>query len=253
VLCWAVAAEAQGSASLERGVAAYERGELEEASDAFDAALAEGGLSREDFVRLLAHRALLAHANQDQTALEVAALRLVTLDPDALGRQAPPAVQQVLDAARADVPEILGLELEHEAEDDGVRVRLRVRNDAAGLVEGVRLQARVSGGEWQQSETTTLRVEGATAADVEVVARAVGPAGTILAELGSDEPARLYVPAAEVAAAATLEEPAAEGGSGVAIGVGVTAALVVVAVAVVLAVVLRGDDDSNVAPAVVEF
>jgi hypothetical protein len=97
-----------------------------------------------------------------------------------------------------------------------------VSDDNAGLVQSLRVRARVSGAAWRRVERATLEIPAAAGATVEYVAEAVGPGGAVLAQAGTDDaplrttlaPALVEAAAAPVVAAPTGTVPASSPVSG---------------------------------------
>ncbi len=247
---------AQEAPEVQRGIAAYEEGDFDEAEAAFGRAMSSGVLSRDDYVLVLAHRLLIAQARGDSERVETLALRLASLDPDALVSAMSPQLEEVMERARARADGIVRLEIEHTSGEEGLEVNARVRGDLGALVEEVRLQGRVDGGPWIQGEGGTLLVPEAEAGEVEVVAEAIGPAGVVLAQVGTqDAPERL---SEQLPAAATASQPEETGErrlSPVAITLIVVGAVVVAGAAVTLGVVFgtAESEQSRIGGPVVEF
>jgi hypothetical protein len=231
---------------IEEGVRDYESGELARADESLRAALQAGSLSRAEVVRILTHQVLVARALEDDAALDAAAVRLMSLAPDALRDQAPPDLAAKLDAIRERSDGSIRVEVIHEVSDDGVHVQARVAGDAGGLVREIALRARTRGSPWPVEAGTAIFLEGARVEDVEVAARVLGPGGSVLATRGTESaPAALESAPAEALAPDPVGEAADDGGNGVLIGVLVGLAVALVAGGIVLGVVLATSDQGD--------
>ena len=234
-------AQVAPGALVDRGVAAYEEADFDGALAAFREAEA-AGLDRAQLVRVLAHRVLIAHASEDAPTLEREALRLVSLDPEALRDQASPALVRALEAARARADGLVRLRVTHEVAGDGLALRARVEGDVAGLVSQVHLRARRGDGPMVEAVDGVVTLPGTGTEGVLVVADCVGPAGAILATLGTNAPPRPL--AAEVAETVLAPPPPSSGGDDTGLVVGlVVGGVVLVAAAIVVGVLVA--DASN--------
>jgi hypothetical protein len=232
-------APASAAALVEQGVAAYEEADFDGALAAFDRAEA-AGLDRALLVRSIAHRVLIAHASSDAATLETQALRLVSLDPEALRSEASPGLVRALEGARSRADGIVRLSIVHEVADGALQLRARVDGDVAGMVREVRLRARRGDGEMVEAVGGVVRLPGATTDDVGVVADCTGPGGAVLAALGTEAaPHSLAAAIAQQIVASPSDDTALH------VGLGVGAAVLVVA-AVIIAVVVV---DANAATA----
>ncbi|MCB9597604.1 MAG: hypothetical protein H6719_33105 [Sandaracinaceae bacterium] len=241
-------------ALVDRGVEAYEEGRFAEAAALFDRASDAEGLTREDVVRVLSTRVLVAQGMGDDGAVEAAILQLVTLEPDGLGTAASPQLQRMTAQALEQTGgATVAIDIEHRVDGERLLVRTRVRGDVGGLVRRVQLMAREGGGAWVPGEGGEVRLANAAAADVEVVAVAVGPGGAPLARVGTQEAPHRLVRPVPAAALHTDEEEGSD--DGVLIGVLVGVAVVAVAAGVILGVVFgtQGSQDTTLMPPVVEW
>ncbi len=231
----AAASEPSAAELVETGVAAYESGELEAAVAAFDRAEA-AGVDRALLVRILAHRVLIAHAASDTAALDAEALRLVSLDPDALAGQASPELARAIEAARARADGIVRIRIEHEVQGGDLRLRARVEGDVSGLVEQVQFRARRGDGPLMEAVNGVITLPGGTTDDILVITQCVGRGDAVLATLGTmAEPQRL---AALIAREIVDTGPAEGSGGGGSDDTGLHIGLVVGGVAVVAAAVI---------------
>lgn len=166
----------------------YEAGELERALAGLDAAEAGDDLTREEVVAAFTFRLLIAHALDDDAALERAALALVSLEPEGPSRAVSPPIAAALERAR----ERAGGRIQANVQRaEGGAARVLVVHDVAGIVRRLDVRARREGGHWLEGdEATAMLAEGG--AGLEVHARVIGPGGATLAELGSEtEPVAL--------------------------------------------------------------
>ncbi len=243
------------SAPVDEAVAAYEGGEFERADELLNQAMASATLSREQVVRILTHQVLVSRALGNEETLDAAALRLVSLEPDALSAQAPPDLEAHLAAARDRGQGLLRVEVVHQQRPDGVQVEARVVGDAGGLVRTIELGARTAG-PWSIDPVSTVFVEDARAAEVEVFARATGPGGSVLAHHGSeDAPEALVTPVPAAALVADPEPSDEDGGKGVLWGVLIGGGVLAVAAAVLIGVLVArsGPDDGEAGSLGVEW
>ncbi|HJL18007.1 MAG TPA: hypothetical protein RMH99_20245 [Sandaracinaceae bacterium LLY-WYZ-13_1] len=175
-------------------MADYERGDFERAARALAEIESEGTLTRQALVRLLVHRALVAHALSDEAALDTVVLQLATLAPDALeGRAPPPILRRLETALERTGGERLRVEVEHRATDGGLRVDAHLRGDVGGLARRVTLRARVRGrGGWPDATEGPIVLDAEEPERIEVVASAIGPGGAAIAVAGTaSHPLRL--------------------------------------------------------------
>jgi hypothetical protein len=188
-LAISVASVAEAQRSPLRAVErAYEAGELERALDGLDRAEARDDLSREDVVAAFTFRLLIAHALDDDAALERAALALVSLEPEGPSRSVSPPIAAALERARERVGGRIEVTVRR---GEGGVARVLVAHDVAGIVRRVDVHARRDDGEWLEGEeANALLAEGGPGLDV--YARVIGPGGAALVELGSEtEPVAL--------------------------------------------------------------
>jgi hypothetical protein len=208
---------------LDEGERKYEDADFQGALDAFARAEQAADLTRDDLVRLYTRRAMVHHAMQRPEELEADVFRLAHLDRALrLPRAVPPAVRRAYEQAVTRVSGTLRVDVEAEPMPGGTRIVARVSDDNAGLVQSLRVRARVSGAAWRRVERATLEIPAAAGATVEYVAEAVGPGGAVLAQAGTDDaplrttlaPALVEAAAAPVVAAPTGTVPASSPVSG---------------------------------------
>jgi len=229
---------------VEAGVSAYESGELEAAVAAFDRAEA-AGVDRALFVRILAHRVLIAHASSDASALESEALRLVSLDPQALAGQASPELARALEAAQGRADGIVRVRIEHEVQGGDLRLRARVEGDVSGLVEQVQFRARRGDGPLIEAVNGVITLPGSATDDVLVVTQCVGRGDVVLATLGTmAEPQRLAALIAEEIVDTGPVGQSSSDDTGLHIGL-VVGGVAVVAAAVIVSVLVVGASSSS--------
>ena len=246
------AREGLGEEEVRAGVAAYEEADFEGALQAFDRAAAQG-LDRALLVRVLAHRVLIAQASGDAASLEVQALRLVTLDPEALRDEASPELTRALERARSRADGVVRLRIEHEVSAGGVTLRARVEGDVAGLVREVHLRAGRAPNALVAGENGVVQLEGASLEGIVLVAECVGPGNAILAQEGTaGAPASL----ATTTARNVLQAPVVQAGDDTGLHVGLVlggAAIVIVAVVVGVLVTDANAPRSQLSGPVVEW
>lgn len=227
------AATGPGAAALvDQGVAAYEEADFDGALAAFDRAEA-AGLDRALLVRSIAHRVLIAHASSDASTLETQALRLVSLDPEALRSEASPGLVRALESARARADGVVRLSIVHAVVEGALQLRARVDGDVAGMVREVRLRARRGEGELVEAVNGVVTLPGSTTDGVVVVADCTGPGGAVLATLGTDrEPHSLSAEIARQIVASPRDDTALIAGLAIGGALAVVAAIVVAVVVV---------------------
>jgi len=210
---------------LDEGERKYEDADFQGALDAFARAEQASDLTRDDLVRLYTRRAMVHHAMQHPEELEADVFRLAHLDRALrLPRAAPPAVRRAYEQAVARVSGTLRVDVEVESMPGGTRLVARVSDDNAGLVQSLRVRARVAGGPWRRTERAALEVPAAAGATVEYVAEAIGPGGAVLTHAGTDDAplrttlAPALVEAATPATTTATAGSAASGGSAAASG-----------------------------------
>ncbi len=159
-----------------------EAGRFEVAEAAFErAASAEGGLTRDGLLRLLARRAELHFAARSIEAMRRDLVRLASLAPDyPLGDHVAPQIRSVFDEVRVGGG-ALRLEVRAERTARGAEVSARVHGDPGELVRRVDLRARAApAGAWVEGERGSVEVLGAALDGVDVELAAVGPGGAEL-------------------------------------------------------------------------
>ena len=231
-----------------RGAAAYEEGELERSRELFEQAFRADALSREEVVQILSHQVLLAQALGD--GLDTAALRLLTLEPEGLGESTSPQLAAVFERLLAQTHgEVVRVELEHHQSAGSTTLRAHVRGDVGGLVQSVRLWARTRDTPFAEQPTEGTITLGASPDDIEVVAEAVGPGGSLLASHGSpSEPRRLV---SEVIATEVAESD--DTGFIVGVSLGIVGVLAAAAAIVAIVLVTSADPENDVMGPVVEW
>ncbi len=229
-----------------QGEAAYEEGDFESALAAFSRA-EEAGVDRALWVRILSRRVLIAHAMGDTSTLETQALRLVSLEPEALGGEASPDVARALARARERADGVVRLRIEHEVVGESLALRARVDGDVAGMVREVRLRARRGDGAMSDAVAGVATVTGTDMEGVVLVAECVGPGGAVLAELGTEAAPH---PLSQSVAEEIIAAPATSDDTGLHIGLVVGGVVVVAAAAVVLGVVLGSASGQLTGPVV---
>ena len=241
-----------GEAEVGVGIAAYEAADFDAALQAFERAETLG-LDRELLVRVLSHRVLIAQAAGDTSALEAQALRLVTLEPEALRQEASPDLTRALEHARSRADGIVRIRIESEVEGDHVLVRARVEGDAAGIVREVRLFAGRDRGELVPANNAVVRLEGSTLEGIVLVAECIGPGNAMLAHEGTvAAPTTL----AAMTARSLLAQPIPATNDDTALHVGLAlggAAVVIAAVVITVLVVDANAPRSQLSGPVVEW
>ncbi len=177
----ALPAEAQ----LEAGRSHLAEADFERAERAFSRALTEAELSREDVVAIHEGRAICRWALGDEDGARADLAALGSLEPE---HTLPPEAPPPLIAAFAALPrQALGLALGwDDAEGGAVRLHVSLQNDAALLVETIRVHTRASDGEpWSVRDEPNVTIRLRAGDRVQVWVAAIGPGGAILAQEGS--------------------------------------------------------------------
>ncbi|UJR80461.1 hypothetical protein [Sandaracinus amylolyticus] len=237
LLVWALdprPAHADGSA-LDQAIAHVEDADFASALAAFEEAESSTELTRDDLVRLYAHRATVHFALGEQGAMEADLARLVALDPDVtLPASAPPPVHEALERARTGVQPPT-LRAEAVPTDSGVEVRARAEEHGADLVRGLRAWARRDrdgDAAWRRGDGGAIAVEASPGETVLWYAEAIGPGGAVLAsERSRVDPGALIVPEPPPAPSGGGDDSTAwwlVGGGSAAVVVGVIVAVVAV-------------------------
>lgn len=184
VLAWAPLAVAQSGGERVRQL--VEEGEFERAAAAFAEAMRASVLSREELIGLLEARALLAHAQRDDAALDEALSGLASIVPThRFDASFPPdlAVRSVEVGRR--MRGRLSVEVQIVPSGTGVRLGPRVEHDPGALVRAVRIRVLdPTTGAWTVAEGP---VEAAAGRRVHAYVEAIGPGGVVLARRGSPE------------------------------------------------------------------
>lgn len=215
---------------VDRGMARYAEADFEGALTAFERAEESPGLSRAELASLLEGRALVHYALGDRDALARDLAELAVVEGAHRFRDdAPPDVVEAYVRARAATRPVRVV-VRPRALADRVELSAEALDDTQGLVRRVELFARVHG-RWEQSDTGALEVEGRPRT-IEVVARAVGPGGVVLAHHGRRD-------APELVRLSGDAEPVEWGWIG--LGIGVAVAVGVIVTIVVLATGESGD------------
>ncbi|MEM9073284.1 MAG: hypothetical protein AAGE52_32565 [Myxococcota bacterium] len=191
--------------SLEDAEASYRNGEFEAAGATLDALLEGDNLDRSQVVAVYALRARVHHAERNDAGVEETLSALLSLDPNATLRDAPPSLSRRVEALRGEVRTPLALALDRRRDGNDEEVSLRVTGDLARIVRQV--QVRLESDEWRpRSGTQHLLAPG-----TRFVAEVIGPGGAVLAFEGTQQ-APLFVegevtPATPVARIEEDEEP----------------------------------------------
>lgn len=220
----------------------YEQGELEAALEQLAEAEAGGDLSRRDVLSLLTTRVLIHVGLGNEDAYRRDLAHIAVIDPDyQMGPAFPPLVRQTFAVIREQARPIA---LDARAEPIAAALKIDVTlEDASELVSQVRISARVSGGPWLREAGTSMEVPAPAGAQVDWYVDAIGPAGLVVASVGSSEaPRRVALPGAPQTEPAGPVEGGEvdEGGSSAWIWIGLGAAVLVGAA--VLAYFLFFDD-----------
>jgi hypothetical protein len=220
---------ASASAQLERARELYREGEVERARSRLEAAKEAHGLERGQLATLLETEVLIHRLRGDERAAQRAIERLASLAPAYdFAAEVPPAVRRAFrDAvARSEGPPRLSVEAQRSP--SGVRVEARAIRDPHALVERVEVHARAEPGRWVDGRGQVLVAASPTVA-VAYFARAIGPGGAVLAEVGTRADPRIQGPVVDEDAASSEPSPWRWVGlaAGIAVLAGTAAALAV--------------------------
>lgn len=175
--CAAIPARAQ----LEAGRSFLADADFERAERAFGRALSAPSLTREDLVAISEGRAMARWALGDEAGARADLAALGSLEPaHTLPPEAPPPLVRAFAEVARDALDVALLWEEHEGE---VFLHVAVRNDAAHLVDRVRVHARTDEG-WRVTEERDVAIPSRRGAAPEVWVEALGPGGAVLAQEG---------------------------------------------------------------------
>lgn len=181
--------------------------EFEAAVDVLGQVDATEGLSRESLVELFEIRAMASHALRKRRAMHNDMQRLCALAPrHDLARVFPPEMHAAYKKACRGRSKALSLIASALPVSGGVQIDVDVRHSAPGLVREVLLWARTDGSdEYSVAKGDPARVRAPSGATVEYFAQALGPGGTVVAQLGTpSRPRRVNLPSVPSA----VERPA---------------------------------------------
>lgn len=247
------------------GFARFEAGDLEGALAAFEHALAsDHGLTRDELVRVLNQRALIAYALGQPALVEQSLTALATLVEDlehaSLQDPLPPPVAAVAARADAAVDGVVRFEVEVESSPDRTVVRVFLRGDAGLLSRNLEVAIRPHNGSGSmfvesQRQETTATFPGAID-DVDIVAVARGPGGAELTRLGTlEEP---YVQHVSDAPSLTrpptaLLPPSTSDDTVLHVGLVLLASVVVVGVTTAIVIATLPEEGSHLGRPIIEF
>lgn len=206
LLAWTPLASAQ-SGSRVRGL--VEDGEFEQAASAYAEAMASASLTRDELVALLEARALLAHSERDEPALDRALSALASIAPThRFDRTFPPELAARSVEVGRRMRGRLSVETQIVPSAVGVRLTTRVDHDPGELVRAVRVRVfDASSGQWEDASEGPL--EAAPGRTQLAYVEAIGPGGVVLARRGSpDEPITIEGPRVDLPEAPPALPPA---------------------------------------------
>lgn len=233
-------------AQLADGARHLASADFERAVRAYDRAISEATLSRDELVALYEGRAIARWAIGDEDLARLDLAALASLDPQhAFTPEAPPALTR----AFAESPvEPLALSLSWDDAPGRARAHVAVENDGAGLVLLVRIHARRPSEPWSIEEGTEVEITHGATERVELWAEAIGPGGAVVARLGTALAPLAHPDQVGPSARAVLAAPdQAAPTTPLWIAVGVGAAVLVV-VAIIVGVVVGTNESQGVAP-----
>jgi hypothetical protein len=252
-LCLGLSTASAARAQLGPARAALAEADFERAERAFGRALAAPAITRDELVAILEGRAMARWALGDEAGARGDLAALGSLEPaHALPPEAPPPLVSALAEVARERLAIALLWEEHEGE---VFLHVAIRDDAAHLVERVRVHARNTDG-WAVTEERDVAVPSPRGARPEVWVEALGPGGAVLAQEGSASAPVSRGAERRSEARTTLADPEAErDDSALWIGLGVGAAVVLaIAIGVGVAVgTAQSDLTQPAAPVLIGF
>jgi hypothetical protein len=161
-LYWLVPGTARAHPMLDRGIAAYEQADFEQALLTFDAAARNADLSLEELLQLFEMRALVHHALGNEASVREDLRRIVAVRGSyQLSRLAPPSVQAVFDEVRAanGAMQSVELRIEEETIEGEPWMVAQVLRVPEGLVDHTTLQCNVE----SNTQTVSRTSQGTTA------------------------------------------------------------------------------------------
>lgn len=184
-------ASSANAQTLERAERDYRRGQFRRANRSVTAALEAEELTRDQLVSLTELRARVALALGDEDAMAAAAAILASLDPQReLAPEIRPELRAAFEAARDEQPP-LGVVVDVQRGPAHATLTARVEHDRGEITTGVRVHARVGGGEWQMGEPS-IEIEVPDTEDVDYRALVLGPGASVLVELGTEETPQVH-------------------------------------------------------------
>lgn len=184
-LCLLAPSRAWAHPLVDEGLQRLRDADFAGALQVFEEAEAGDDLTRADLVALLAARATVHLALDDQAAAVLDLRMLATLDPrHVIDRTAPPDFRRAFARATQAVRGPLSVTATHERVADRVQIEARAHDDPAGVVRAIRVFVRRDGA-WLPASTPPASLLVPASTSVEYYVEAVGPGGAVVARAGS--------------------------------------------------------------------
>ncbi len=185
-LCCLAPSRASAHPLVDEGLQRLHDADFAGALQVFAQAEARDDLTRAELATLLAARATVNLALDDERAAAVDLRMLVELEPrHVIDATAPPELRDAFRRAVASARGALSVTASHVRDGGRVDVEATTRNDTAGLVRELRVYVRRGDGLWQAAAAGHTSIEAPPDTRVEYYAEAVGPGGAIVARTGS--------------------------------------------------------------------